>query len=269
MTLKNIFYVIGSPRSGSVLIYNSLCASKIFNPSLPENHLVPYLVELFIKQIERNQVKEKNLIFNSNNEIQIYFKECIQNFFRKVSKKYNTQNLCFKSILFATNIHIMNIIFPEVKFIMTVRDPRDIIASMLQVSDKQKKSNITPQYPRNMKVLSDFINKQYHNFFNHKNSEFFKNSVFIAKYEDFVLHHKETLNEIMQKFDIDFSFKEIHDYWQNSLNLSNESNSFFKSELWGKPISNKKIGSYKDILSTAEIDDINSYCKEIINYFDY
>ena len=82
MTLKKIFYVIGSPRSGSVLIYNSLCSSKIFNPSLPENHLVPYLVELFIKQIERNQVKEKNLIFNSNNEIQIYFKECIQNFFR-------------------------------------------------------------------------------------------------------------------------------------------------------------------------------------------
>ena len=77
--------------------------------------------------------------------------------FRKVSKKYNTQNLCFKSILFATNIHIMNAIFPEVKFVMTVRDPRDIIASMLQVSDKQIKSNITPQYPKNMKVLSDFI----------------------------------------------------------------------------------------------------------------
>ena len=62
---------------------------------------------------------------------------------------------------------------------------------------------------------------------------------------------------------------EIHNYWQNSLNLSNESNSFFKSGLWGKPISNKKIGSHKDILSTAEIDDINSYCKEIITYFDY
>ena len=43
--LENIIYVVGSPRSGSSLIYNALCSHEKFNPAIPENHLVTNLTK--------------------------------------------------------------------------------------------------------------------------------------------------------------------------------------------------------------------------------
>ena len=128
MKIEKLIYLVGSPRSGSTLIYNSLCSSKLFNPSLPENHLVANLVKYFEQQIKRNK-KEKNLLFKSNQDTLDYFKKCINIYHDKISIEYKTSKLLLKSIIFSSYINSMSILFPNTKFIMTVRDPRDIITS--------------------------------------------------------------------------------------------------------------------------------------------
>ena len=150
-----------------------------------------------------------------------------------------------------------------------VRDPRDIITSLINVSKKQEENNLKPQYPRNMKILSSFVNKNYKNFFNSANSEFVKKNTFVVKYEDFVFNHKKILNDIMKKFGFNFSYKDKHNYWNNSLNIFSEKQNPFHSNLWNKPISPSKIQSYKNFLNKNEIIEVNKYCKKIINFFNY
>ena len=42
------------------------------------------------------------------------------------------------------------------------------------------------------------------------------------------------------------------------------------SNLWNKPIqTDSRVGIYKKQLSQEEIKQINSYCKNIINFFNY
>ena len=268
MKLKNVLYVVGSPRSGSTLVYNAICSSNFFNPSLPENHVVPNFAKYFVQQLLRNK-KEKNLIFESNDDTLNYFRLCINNYFEKISKKYSIENLALKSILLVSEIHVLGILFPEIKVVIMVRDPRDIITSLINVSKKQEENNLKPQYPRNMKILSSFVNKNYKNFFNSANSEFVKKNTFVVKYEDFVFNHKKILNDIMKKFGFNFSYKDKHNYWNNSLNIFSEKQNPFHSNLWNKPISPSKIQSYKNFLNKNEIIEVNKYCKKIINFFNY
>ena len=268
MKLENLLYVVGPPRSGSTLVYNSLCSSKLFNPSLPENHLVPNFLKYFVQQLIRNH-KEKNLIFDSNDDTLNYFKICINNYFEKICNKYETSNLALKSILLVSEMHVLNLLFPDSKFILMIRDPKDIISSMINISIKEKENNLKSQYPRDMKILSNFLNEKYSSFFNPSNLEFINKKVFVVKYEEFIFNPKEIMNNIMKKFNFNFIYEDNHNYWDNSLNLFPEEKSPFHSSLWNKPISQSKKGDYKNILNEHEIMEINEYCKKIINFFNY
>ena len=55
---------------------------------------------------------------------------------------------------------------------MTIRDPRDIVVSMLNVGAKQEKLNINNQFPRNMKTLCDRINTSYRLYFDENQKKF-------------------------------------------------------------------------------------------------
>ena len=268
MKINKLIYLVGSPRSGSTLVYNSLCSSKLFNPSLPENHLIPNFVKYFSQQLKRN-TKEKNLIFDSDEDTLNYFRDCINLYFNKISKKHNVNKLALKSILFSSEIDVMNILFPDIKYIMIMRDPRDIITSMLDISTKQITRGIVAQYPRNMKLLSDFINQKYKLLIDKKKIDFIKKAVHVIKYENFISDYKNILNELMIKLNLDYTFSKNHNYWDNSLNLNLSEKNLYKSNLWGKPISNQKIGNYKNILNTDEILEINENCKVLINKYQY
>ena len=80
MKAENIILICGSPRSGSTLLYNSICSSGLFNPSLPENHLVPNLIKNLRRQINRNK-KEMYMHFESDEVTIDFFKKIIEDYF--------------------------------------------------------------------------------------------------------------------------------------------------------------------------------------------
>ena len=102
--LDKIIFIVGSPRSGSSLIYNALGTNKIFNPAIPESHLVTNLIKNFYKQHKRNLSIEKNYFFENIHETKLYFKKCIELFFNKISNKYSVSHLLLKSITITDNI---------------------------------------------------------------------------------------------------------------------------------------------------------------------
>ena len=62
---KKLAFICGSPRSGSTLLYNSICSSNIFNKGLTENHFIPNIIKLLKKQLLRND-KENHMHFEDN-----------------------------------------------------------------------------------------------------------------------------------------------------------------------------------------------------------
>lgn len=270
--MNNVFYIIGSARSGSSLIYNALCSNINFNPAIPENHLVSFFLEAFNYQLSRNNDKEKDYIFNNSIETEKYFKECLVLLYKKIIKKYNCNYLLLKSISLTPNFHILNKFFPDINYIFIVRDPRDIISSMIKVGQEQEKNKIKNQYCRNINDLCDHINESYQLILINKFKNLFEKKVYIVKYENFVNNFSYELNNICKKFSLKTKYSDNINVWSKASEIYKDkikNNTGYFSDLWNKPITNKKIGNYRNILTQDEIEIINNKCNHLLKKFKY
>jgi len=266
MKAENIILICGSPRSGSTLLYNSICSSGLFNPSLPENHLVPNLIKNLRRQINRNK-KEMYMHFESDEVTIDFFKKIIEDYFDDIISKYKVKNLALKSLLFGSCIDILLKMFSFLNPIFIIRDPRDIISSLLEISKKQIESNIKPNYPNNISLLCNFINDHY-KFLLDDGYKQITNKVEIIKYEDLVSNTNETLNNLIKRVKINYTYKKNHSFWDNANNI-NPNNNPYNSFLWNKKPSTERIGIYKKLLKESDVLEINLLCKDLLNKFNY
>ena len=259
--------VCGAPRSGSTLLYNSICSSKIFNEALTENHFIPNIIKLLKKQLFRNQ-KENFMHFQDNEDAINFYTSIINEYLNKLFNRYQVKNLCLKSIMFSSETNYILNLLPSAHLIFIVRDPKDIISSMLNVSKKQINLGIKPNYPRDMNALCAFINSHYEFVLSNESSQKHSNIIFI-KYEDLILNTLEVLNLVFKNLSLDYTFKDIENLWDRAPKFLEPSQNPFHSDLWNKKPSSIKIGSYKNVLSSEETSLINNYCKKIITKFNY
>ena len=156
---------------------------------------------------------------------------------------------------------------------MTIRDPRDIIVSMIKVGKNQEKLNMQNQFPRNIELLCKKINNFYWLYLEKNQKKFLNEKIYLIKYEDFIIKPFEILNQIKQKFSLDIVYNNNLNIWSRSSNIYKENSKIidnpYKSNLWNKPINKSRIGIYKEKLDNNEINQINSYCKDIIEMFNY
>ena len=264
---KKLVLICGAPRSGSTLLYNAICSSKIFNKGLTENHFIPNTIKLLKKQLLRNP--KENFMHFENNETTIkFFTKIISDYVEQLYIRYEVHNLCLKSIMFSTEANLISKLFPSAYLIFIIRDPKDIISSMLNVSKKQIKMEQKPNYPRDMEALSSFINTHYEFVIESKNLKNNPN-ILLVRYEDLTLNTLETLNLITNKLNLECIFNNEDTLWERAPDFYEPSKNPYYSELWNKKPTSKKIGSYKNELNNNEIDFINKSCAKLIHKFKY
>ena len=264
---KKLALICGAPRSGSTLLYNSICSSNIFNSGLTENHFIPNIINLLKKQLQRNE-KEDFMHFENHNSTVNFFTNIINDYLDKLYIRYEVNNLCLKSILFSTEVNLISKLLPSVYLIFIIRDPKDIISSMLNVSKKQIKLGLKPNYPRDMQSLCSFI-KGHYNYILSTEKENINPNLILVKYEDLVLNTLEILNALIKKLNLEYVFKNDDNLWLKAPKFSEPSTNPYHSNLWNKKPNSSKIGSYKDELTNKEIDFVNHTCSDLINKFDY
>ena len=266
---KNIFYLVSSPRSGSTLIYNALCSVDIFNPAIPESHLTSEMTKLYYSQLIRNQNIEKEFIFLNKKEIKEFFSNSLNIFYEKIMERYQVQNLMLKSIQLTPNINVLDDFFPNITYVIVIRDPRDIIVSMIRTGEKQKEQNIEIQFPRNIELLTKRINRSYRLYLEPEFKNFIANKVYTIKYEEFVKNPLEKLNDFSNIYFKKNYYTNLDKIWDRSNNIYLSDKQSYTSDLWGKKITLNKVGEYKNFLKEEEILKVEDYCKDIMKIFSY
>jgi hypothetical protein len=267
------FFVGGSMRSGTTLLQAVLCSTKDTNPHIFE---AQYLTRLFMLH-HYGHVQFDGFLqhyFDDQAQMTAFHADMIQQFLDLTRRRYHpAPHLVLKNPEMTRLFPMIADLVEDSKFIISVRDPRDTIASILDVAQRQaaqgQTTNLT-QTGRDMTKHAANFNQFYAPVFNEKNSDFMK-SVFIVKYEELVVHTQAVLNSLS-----DFTGLALRDFdpeqpWRTLVDFSDDNviRRPFHTSLRGRPISKDRIDRYVKSFSKDELQTIERVCGPFMNAFGY
>ena len=156
--------------------------------------------------------------------------------------------------------------YPDAKFILNIRDPRDIVSSLYSRFEDWNKSI------DRLKKDFEYIKKFYS--FGH-----------LVKYEDIVNNFEDTFIDICKYIDMDFdeNMLEYYKYAPNWYGVENPKDSDGKDKVYKNNISNHEIrrswqvkqplfdgtGRWKKELNSSQIHDVVKNVGELASFFGY
>ncbi|PNQ73292.1 hypothetical protein C1T31_07165 [Hanstruepera neustonica] len=287
MIYQNLF-IIGSPRSGTSMFRMMLSSHESIvvppecgfiqwwyekykdwnkSSSQSERMLNDFLTDLKTsKKIETWGLDFKALKLLIIEESPVSYSQLMN----MVILQYAFQNGKKPSVLGDKNNYYIDYLrflkqtYPNAKFLVIIRDPRDVVCSYLNVNSLQTSSEYKPKFPNTIKEMSlDWYSK------NMKIAEFLESinpsTYKIVKYEDLLSQPELELEKCTNLLDLEFEYS-MMDFYKNNME---------PSELldWKKKtnqqLDKNNTQKYLKQLTQSEIEEIVSVSGELMEKFGY
>jgi hypothetical protein len=265
--MNNVF-IGGAQRSGTTLLQLVLCQGAESNPMPGEAN---YLRLLLKNYRDCARTREIQSYFENSAAFQSFHRSVIAAFLDQAHRHLGSPDtLVLKDPYFACFSEDLLNFVPESRFLCVVRDPRDTIASMLEVSERSEKLYRKRLFPDDLSALSRHFLSFYTQLLSSKivaNTD----RVMFLRYEDLVLQPEDQFKRLQQftgvaldKVNPDHSFSSgLVDY------ASDESVSPWWSKHYGQKVSQTSVGRYRERFSLEQIQVITSQCADFIQRFGY
>ena len=254
LSAENIIFIGGAPRSGTTLIQRIIAShSRVYGG--PEFDLVPKIIELrniFLSSVENGRIS-KYLTTDDVNDLFSHFLEKTFNY--KIEKTPNKTHISEKT---PSNIMVFSElaeIFPHSHLIFVLRDPRAIVASMLEVGRRYKKDGkIPPFFTRNVRSAIQYINECWDA--GHASLDKCKN-VHLVYYEDVVTLPLESVKKLMTQLDLPFEDGLLDMKAYDMSEFKSGEQFWYSQEKLGAPISGESVEAWQQKLTPYEVFIIN------------
>lgn len=268
------YFVGGAQRSGTTLLQGLLCSGKTTNPLIDESFLFEYLINSYVRG-KRNFEHHGKPYFGDLESYQAYYARAAADFLEQTRARYApAKHLVLKETTLTREFPDVFELLPDTIFVVCVRDPRDVVASLIKVGERMRDGGKDNWYlKRDMKQFARDYKSFYLRALKEQDPAFRTNLLFV-KYEDLVRQPDRELAKIVEFTGLDLP--RLHDaaIWQrNELDFKGteswEPSRPWSSELWGKAISQARIGSYRDVLTDTEIATLEAECADVFHVFGY
>lgn len=288
--LKNYLCILGNPRSGTSLLRIMLnshkeisippecgfyhwLSNKYFNFDFKSIHswLDEYLIDLkYCKKIETwnlDFINLKTYILKSQPRNYALLSILVYKYFAILNHK-EPNILGDKNNYYIKHIRDLEKMNSSTKYLLIVRDCRDVVQSYL----KLKSIETTSPYKPNLSTKTEIIAQEW--MLNNCNAlSFFytieKERYKVIKFENLITENKKTLLNICKWLDINYDFQMENYYIDNQKNnIEPLSTLDWKMDTLKKPLP-EKIGSYKKKLTHSEISLINKISNDLLKKFNY
>jgi hypothetical protein len=257
---SELIIVAGPPRSGTTWLHREICNGVDMFPFLPECTLLTQQVELYSKTLKYCDPQRFNAYFANKQNLLAYFRCNVNRLINQVAslnRKSNSKTLVLKDPEFSLYLVELKELLPKHKLIVLVRDPRDVLASMKNVSIKK---NIQWN-------VQDSANQLFSYYYQ---IDRFQQQVppdcIFLRYEDLVSGKVDSLQRFLQLPVLNNLF--CKDQIANVLDQLDTADPFF-SELYLQPTTKDKIGSYLQVLSIEEVRHVEMVYSGVIQQWGY
>lgn len=258
---SKLIILCGPPRSGTTWLNRELCNAATTFPFLPECTLLTQQIELYHRTAHYCDQQRIQAYFSTQENMLDYFRENLAKLINqtaRINQKSNATTLILKDPCICLYLTDLKDLLPPHKLVVLVRDPRDVLASMKNVTAKK-------QQKWDVQDAAEQLINYYYQIGNHQQRAD-KDCLFV-RYEDIVAGEKTTMLQDFLQLPVMSAMSRNPGIaaMREQLNPSDP----FYSELYLQPTTSEKIGSYAKILSRNEIRHIETTYSGVIRHWGY
>lgn len=255
-----LIVLCGPPRSGTTWLNRELCNAPTAFPFLPECSLITQQIVLYHRTLHHCDPKRFQAYFANQQNLLDYYRANIAKLVDQVAilnQKPDAKTLVLKDPCICLYLEVLKDLLPPHKIIVLVRDPRDVLASMKNVTAKKKQK-------WNVREAAGELLNYYYQIENHQRRAD-KDTIFL-RYEDIVVGQSTILQDFLQKNSMGIAFSSDNiSAVQKGLDASDP----FFSALYLQPTTSERVGSYTKILSGIEIGYVEYVFAGVMQRWDY
>jgi hypothetical protein len=267
-------FVGGSQRTGTSIAQQILCQHPDANPYVFESSFLRQLVCCYSEA--RNNFNQNHVsYFGDLQGLRNFNSGVVHAFLEQVKTRLgNHSHLILKEPHLTLVWPYLFELVPEAQFLMIVRDPRDAIASMVQVGERQKSAGQQYEFVnRDIPRLCRHFLSFYEPAFDVKDEQF-RQQLAVVHYEELVNDPQQMLREIATFTGISFDRIDTNEtpdtgHVQQETTTTSALYSPWVTEVSGRKLSKARVGNYLTVLTTAEIAQIEEHCADFFAWFGY
>ncbi|PPT06761.1 hypothetical protein CKA32_005188 [Geitlerinema sp. FC II] len=271
------FFIGGAARTGTTVLNGILCNAPNTNPFIAEANYFAYVLSTYSRGKYLWKV-EGDTYFDDLQDYAEFSRPWVTAFLDKTARRYgNAKHLVLKSPELTKYFPDLFELVSEAKFLMLLRDPRDAIASLLQVGDKLKNKGENPTLVRmletsDMAGLAQFYNAYYRPCQRCRDTEFWNRTRYV-QYEGLVRHPQAAIAQLEAFTGLSLKDFDPDRTWNRSRldfdRLPERYRPWWSTPLYGKALSANSIGRYREVLTEQQIRDIERECADIFELGGY
>ena len=275
---QRVLYVGGAMRSGTTVIHRALCQARNSNPYISESWYLHDLFNMYAWNLTRFDVRHADQ-FGSPSKLYDLTHFNLHYYLNLVSARYgDPEVLILKHPELTRHFPTLRTMTPGSKFLVIVRDPRDVIGSIKAVNERHRATRTMSPTVR-FQVMAEYCNfyMKYYKTIIEERGQFGDDLMFV-RYEDVVTDPANTFAKIstfsgavyegdeMVKFDpASTDSKNL----TREVRLEDPFSGAFWSDLYTKDLSTESIGTYKTRLTQTETQEVQAYLFQMGSEFGY
>ena len=269
--MKFIF-IGGAQRAGTSLLHSIVCSTQATPPPVAEDGTVRYLAMAHEDTIRRFD-QHAGHFFQDRDEAARFYRRLILQYLEQVAKRWpDASHVVLKQPLLTPHFPTLAKLLPKAGFIIAMRDPRDIVASLLEVADRESVELGTPSARKRPGPFTRHALRFYERPMKAFGSRDGKRAVWIH-YEEMVRDPETVARRLGSFTGIDLSGYQSGEPWRGwsdgTVDLEERRKSPYFSPLWGQAVTAERIGAWRGILTEKEAVAVTRAAKPIMQAFGY
>ena len=233
-----MIFVGGYPRTGTTLAHALLCGDDRTNGFVGECTFIEFLLTAY-SQIGEFPVEHAFTDYwKDHDDFHYQIKGLLDKQIETFKEIHQCEIPVFKRPQMTPYLYILAGLYPDAKFVVTVRDPRDVAASLKQVRRRYLLSDGKHPDPFLTQPLFEMVTAYSATMMKMTaDSDIYDGRLMYVKYEGLV-NYPDTMIPRMEEF----TGLNCKLTWED---VEFEKDRVFYSPMWSKPITNKRIGRWK------------------------